>query len=176
MPSVTEGLSVALVTTAPTFQTFRWAEWMISRVSGRALVVGSMATVPAEERWAVARGYHVDRLRSDVEFQCRENAQRDVMTPKVCWMIANAIDDTAYHIAERTGTRLGYSRETVRRLERESFMGYVFIRNFLVGECGADYWLACRIAFQMAESTNGRWAGIARRAGAFGNGGERGWL
>jgi hypothetical protein len=91
----------------------------------------------------------------NVRLDREERERRAFATERVCNLVAMGLVEGAEFMAEQIlGPTLDYDAMMAARARL--FPGYVFIRNFLVGELDADPVIAARVAAQHTAAHNRR--------------------
>lgn len=105
----------------------------------------------------------------------RESEARARATPFVCDLAAMCLVEASLHAVRRmVQPSLGY--EMACRSEATAYPGYVFIRDFLIGELDADRTLACRIAAKHTALHNRHFRFLFGERSPFYAGRDIGWL
>ncbi len=146
--------------------------WTLSKDSGVALIVAADPRSSGQTS--------VEWQRFKVQLQRDENARRDRMTPEVCGLVLMAFVESRYLFARdmMRATRADYLTENL--FADGSHPSYTEMRGFLVGECDAEYFAACRAAFAQVAMNNRlmsqSWRSVMTAWQGSRDTGEGGWL
>lgn len=115
-----------------------------------------------------------EQSANNLRWDRHERERRQFATERVCDLVAMGLVESSHYTVRRmTAPALGH--DVARQAAIAAFPGYVFLRDFLIGELDADPVVAARVAAKHTASHN-RFRRYITDLDAFAASREVGWL